>query len=199
MDSSGGRKTKSGFCACAITFQTQSTVIICILYSTAQVNLFIPSPSHCVTESQSFWFSIKIFSRSALVGGPKNAFHRGQNPLLATVAPTFLWLKSYSETLSNGLRSIRFNMLVKSTHAYDADKATGLETTDRIPTILSIFVPYPSRPTVGPIQFPVQWVPSTLFAWVKRVGREADHLSRPVLKLSTWSYTYTSPCFVIFR
>ena len=37
---------------------------------------------------------------------------------------------------------------------------------------------YPSRPTVGPTQLPLQWVP-ILSPRVKRPGRGADHLPIP--------------------
>jgi hypothetical protein len=32
-----------------------------------------------------------------------------------------------------------------------------------------------SRPGLGPIQTPIQWVPGALSSWVKRPGRETDH------------------------
>jgi hypothetical protein len=32
-----------------------------------------------------------------------------------------------------------------------------------------------SRPTLGPIQPPIQWVPGPLSRGIKRPGREADH------------------------
>jgi hypothetical protein len=75
------RRTKSGFCACAITFQTQSTnyrspTMLHNFFglsryhlSTVQINPFRQSPSHSATERQSFRFSVKICSRSALAGG----------------------------------------------------------------------------------------------------------------------------------
>ena len=42
--------------------------------STVQSNHFRPSQSHSATESQLFRFSVKIFSRSALAGGPEKNF-----------------------------------------------------------------------------------------------------------------------------
>ena len=39
--------------------------------SVVQINPFRPSPSHSATQSQSFRFSVKIFSRSALAGGAR--------------------------------------------------------------------------------------------------------------------------------
>jgi hypothetical protein len=57
--------------------------------STVHINPFRLSPSHCVTESQYFRFSVKIFSRPVLPGGVggcgerNNFFHRGPNPLSA--------------------------------------------------------------------------------------------------------------------
>jgi hypothetical protein len=51
------------------------------------VTLFKPSPSHFETESQSFQFSVKIFSQSALAGGGrgKKFFMGGPNPFLAAL------------------------------------------------------------------------------------------------------------------
>jgi hypothetical protein len=40
---------------------------------TVQINHFRPSPGHPATESQSFPFSVKTFSRSAPAGGPHPA------------------------------------------------------------------------------------------------------------------------------
>jgi hypothetical protein len=54
--------------------------------STVQINPFRPSPSHSVTDSQSFRFSVKIFSRSALIGGGGgHFFHRDPNQLSAAL------------------------------------------------------------------------------------------------------------------
>jgi hypothetical protein len=54
--------------------------------STAQINPFRPSPSHCATESQYFRFSVKNFNLSALVGGPEKIFfYRFPNPLSAAL------------------------------------------------------------------------------------------------------------------
>jgi hypothetical protein len=44
-----------------------------------------PSHSHSATESQSFCFSVKIISQSALGGRPENLFHRAPNPLSAAL------------------------------------------------------------------------------------------------------------------
>jgi hypothetical protein len=49
-----------------------------------------------------------------------------------------------------------------------------------------------SRPSRGPTQPPIQWVPGALSPGVKRQGREADHLpptSAEVKKM--WIYTST--------
>jgi hypothetical protein len=50
------------------------------------------------------------------------------------------------------------------------------------------------RPTLGPTQPPIQWVPGALSAGVKRPGREAYHspLSSAEAK-NTWSNTSTPP------
>jgi hypothetical protein len=51
-----------------------------------------------------------------------------------------------------------------------------------------------SRPALGPIRPPIEWVPEALSPGVKRPGREADHsppTSAEVKK--TWIYTSTPP------
>jgi hypothetical protein len=53
--------------------------------SIVQIHAFRPNPSHSATDSQSFRFSVKIFSWSALDGGQKKYFHRGPNPLSAAL------------------------------------------------------------------------------------------------------------------
>lgn len=42
--------------------------MICRFY---KLTVSHPSPSHSANESQSFWFSVKIFSRSTFVAGPQ--------------------------------------------------------------------------------------------------------------------------------
>jgi hypothetical protein len=39
------------------------------------------------------------------------------------------------------------------------------------------------RPVLGPTQLPIQWVPWTLSAVVKQLGREADHSPSPAPRL----------------
>jgi len=51
---------------------------------TAQINPFRPRPNPSATNSQSFRFSVKIFSHPLLLEGPKFFFfHRGPNLLSA--------------------------------------------------------------------------------------------------------------------
>jgi hypothetical protein len=51
-----------------------------------------------------------------------------------------------------------------------------------------------SRPTLGPIQPPIQRVPGTLFPEVKRRGREADHSPPSSVEVTNeWSYTSINP------
>jgi hypothetical protein len=51
-----------------------------------------------------------------------------------------------------------------------------------------------SRPTLGPTQPPIQWVPGTLSLGVKRPGREADHSTPSSANVkNAWSYTSTLP------
>jgi len=51
-----------------------------------------------------------------------------------------------------------------------------------------------SRPALGPIKPPVQWVPSVLSPGIKRLGRETvpSYLSSAKVK-NEWSHTSTSP------
>lgn len=53
--------------------------------SIVQINPLRPSLSYSATDSQSFRFSVKIFSRYAIAGGggPKNLFHWDPDPLPA--------------------------------------------------------------------------------------------------------------------
>jgi hypothetical protein len=52
----------------------------------------------------------------------------------------------------------------------------GLDRRDLIPGRGKILFPFTSsRPTLGPTQFPIQWVPWALSPGVKRLGREIDH------------------------
>jgi hypothetical protein len=51
-----------------------------------------------------------------------------------------------------------------------------------------------SRPALGPIQPPVQWVPGALSLGVKRPGHEADHSPPSSAEVkNAWSYTSTLP------
>jgi hypothetical protein len=51
-----------------------------------------------------------------------------------------------------------------------------------------------SRPAPGPTQPPIQWVPGTPLAGVKRAGREADHPPPTSAEVNkTWVYTSTPP------
>jgi hypothetical protein len=49
-----------------------------------------------------------------------------------------------------------------------------------------------SRPAVGPIQPPIQWVPGALSLGVKWLGHEADHSSPTSAEVKKiWIYTFT--------
>jgi hypothetical protein len=64
----------------------------------------------------------------------------------------------------------------------------------RIPVGSRIPFSTSSRPTLGPTQPPIQWVPGALSPGVKRPGCEADHsapTSAEVKKM--WIYTSTPP------
>jgi hypothetical protein len=51
-----------------------------------------------------------------------------------------------------------------------------------------------SRPALGPIQPPIQWVPGTLSLGLKRPGCEADHLSPSIAEVkNARKYTSTPP------
>jgi len=53
---------------------------------------------------------------------------------------------------------------------------------------------YRSRPVLGPIQPPIQWVPGTLSLGVKRPGSEADYSFPPSAEVKNeWTNTSTSP------
>jgi hypothetical protein len=71
----------------------------------------------------------------------------------------------------------------------------GLDVQGSIPGRGKIFLfSEASRPALGPIQPPIEWVPGALSLGVKRPGREADHsppTSAEVKK--TWIYTSTPP------
>jgi hypothetical protein len=60
--------------------------------STVQINSFSPNPSHSATASQSFRFTVQIFSRSGLAGlrgrgGGEMFFYRGPDALSAAMQP----------------------------------------------------------------------------------------------------------------
>jgi hypothetical protein len=45
-----------------------------------------------------------------------------------------------------------------------------------------------SRPSLGPTQLPIQWVPGTLSSWIKRPEHEADHSPPTCAEVKeTWS------------
>jgi hypothetical protein len=49
-----------------------------------------------------------------------------------------------------------------------------------------------SRPALGPIEPPIQWIPRVLSPGVKRPGREADHSPPSSAEVKkTWRYTST--------
>ena len=48
--------------------------VVWLFLLTVQINPFRPNPCHSVTESQSFWFSLKIFNWSTLAMGTQNFF-----------------------------------------------------------------------------------------------------------------------------
>jgi hypothetical protein len=51
-----------------------------------------------------------------------------------------------------------------------------------------------SRPALGPIQPPIQWLSGALSPGVKRLGREADHSPPSSAEVkNAWSYTSIPP------
>jgi hypothetical protein len=82
----GARRSERGPDYVAYVFVFLCSIIICRSYKStlsdqAQVTLQL---------SQAFRFRVKIFSRSALAGGPKNFFHQDPNPLSSAL---FIWRK----------------------------------------------------------------------------------------------------------
>jgi hypothetical protein len=67
--------------------------------STVQINRVRPNPSHIATESQLFWFSVKIFSRSTLAvgGGRQQKFLSGPGPTDGGPGTTLLVLWSKTQ------------------------------------------------------------------------------------------------------
>jgi hypothetical protein len=55
-----------------------------------------------------------------------------------------------------------------------------------------------SRPTVGPTQPAIQWIPGALTSWVKRPKREADHQYPYNSEVeNAWSYISTPPILYV--
>lgn len=68
------------------------SINICLTY---MLTTFRPNPRHPATDSQSFLFSVNIFSHSAFGGGDRKKFvHRVPNSLSATKARRTTLLKS---------------------------------------------------------------------------------------------------------
>jgi hypothetical protein len=78
--------------------------------SIVQINPFRPRPSHSATESQSFRFSVKILSRSAVAARPEESFHQVSKPLAA--APVSMGTFPY--TVGNIMKDTVF---YKPTHS----------------------------------------------------------------------------------
>jgi hypothetical protein len=62
----------------------------------------------------------------------------------------------------------------------------------RVPVVKNFFFSTSSRPALGPVQPPIQWVLGALSPGVKRPGSEAYHSppTSPEVK-KTWIYTFT--------
>jgi hypothetical protein len=122
------------------------------------------------------------------------------------VTHTFLWLNLY---LRSGLESElcyfdwRQNILYLTCHSgkglgYLSGITLGYGLDDRgfdSRRGLGIFLfTTASRPVLGPIQPPIQWVQGFLSLGVKRRGREADHSPPSSAEVKNpWSYSSTPP------
>jgi hypothetical protein len=81
----------------------------------------------------------------------------------------------------------------RKTDSFSSDWAAGSTTGARFPSVAGIFLfPALSRPALGHIKPPIQWVSQTIPSRVKRAKREADHL-HPSRAVNAWTYTSTLP------
>jgi hypothetical protein len=82
--------------------------------STVQINPFRPTPSHSATRGQSFRFSVRIFSRSAIARGPEIISSPGPEPPLGgpdDFADYYEYISAFStvvKALYNDLKYLNF-------------------------------------------------------------------------------------------
>jgi hypothetical protein len=145
--------------------------------SVVQINPFRPPPSHSANDSQFSTFDVKIFSRSALAGRPKQILHLCLNPLSAAVS----MFRAVSEvSVYSSHRSIvSYNNIHICGSPMGRDSSVGIATRYGLdgPGIESRcwrHFPHPSRLALGPTQPPIQWVPG-LSRRKMRLGRGVDH------------------------
>jgi hypothetical protein len=77
----GVRRRDSCMCFCIFWYYYYLSIV--------QINLFRPRTNHSTTESQTFLFSLNIFSWSALAGGDQIFFQLGPKPLSAALAARY--------------------------------------------------------------------------------------------------------------
>jgi hypothetical protein len=95
-----------------------------------------------------------------------------------------------SKSICRGIGSRDSAVGIATTYELN-DRGVGVPSPGRVKNFL---VSTSFRPTLGPTQPHIEWVPGTFTLGVKRPGREADHSPPTSVEVKkTWVYISTSP------